>query len=154
MQGDEAVLQCTYEKNRLKWYINNKIIASESTVVDPTKYKVSVNPNTGLYYRLHVQSVQRNDEGVYSCNGGLIESYYIQLFIYGKNFYIKHADTFSIKLIKSSRRHLVTLSCLVAFIWISRIKIMSYSVSKFLKIMRCVMMIDETTTIVEWQMLC
>lgn len=93
-QGDEAVLQCTYEKNMLKWYINNTIIASESNVVDPTKYKVSVNPNTGMYYRLHVQSVQPNDEGVYSCIGGVIESYYIQLFLYGKNFYINYADTF------------------------------------------------------------
>ncbi|XP_071175217.1 neural cell adhesion molecule 1-like isoform X2 [Mytilus edulis] len=81
-QGQEAVLQCIYERSRLKWYMNDTIIiASENTVIDPTKYKVSVT-STGLYYRLHVLGVQPDDEGIYNCQGGINERYYIQLILY------------------------------------------------------------------------
>ncbi|XP_071176505.1 uncharacterized protein [Mytilus edulis] len=81
-QGNEAVLQCIYENNQLKWYyINDTIIASESNVIDPKKYKVSAT-SAGLYYRLHVLDAQPGDELVYKCRSGLNEDYYIQLILY------------------------------------------------------------------------
>ncbi|XP_071176514.1 neural cell adhesion molecule 1-like [Mytilus edulis] len=81
-RGYEAVLQCKYERSRLKWYSNgNNIIASESNVIDGTKYNISVT-NTGLYYRLHVLNAQPDDEGTYICRGGLSETYYIHLILY------------------------------------------------------------------------
>ncbi|VDI58003.1 Hypothetical predicted protein, partial [Mytilus galloprovincialis] len=80
-QGHEAVLQCRYERENLKWYKNVTIISNKNSVIDPTKYKVSVT-STGLYYRLHVLNAQPNDEGVYICRGGITESYYIHLILY------------------------------------------------------------------------
>lgn len=83
----EAVLQCIYERSRLKWYTKeNSIIASESAVIDRTKYNTSVT-STGLYYRLHVLNAQPADEGIYICRGGLNETYYIHLFVYGKQLF-------------------------------------------------------------------
>ncbi|XP_071176511.1 nephrin-like [Mytilus edulis] len=65
-QGHAAVLQCIYERERMKWHMNGTIIASENIVINSTKYKVSVT-SSGLYYRLHVLNVQPDDELIYSC---------------------------------------------------------------------------------------
>lgn len=85
-RGHEAVLQCIFERIHLKWYKNQRILASENSVINSTKYKVS-NTSTGLYFRLHVLNTQPDDEGIYICRGGLNEDYYIQLILYGTQWY-------------------------------------------------------------------
>ncbi|XP_063416831.1 neural cell adhesion molecule 1-B-like [Mytilus trossulus] len=80
-RGQEAVLQCTYEREFLKWYKNVTIISNRNSVIDSTKYKVSAT-STGLYYRLHILNVHLGDKGIYICRGGIGESYYIHLILY------------------------------------------------------------------------
>ena len=72
VQGGEAVLQCAFESNRLTWRVYNgdnvNIIASGSDVIDDSKYSVSKNPSTGLYYRLRILNVVVSDAKKYRCN--------------------------------------------------------------------------------------
>jgi hypothetical protein len=61
VQGGEAVLQCEYESNRLIWEAYTGVIldrvAASGAVIDSSKYSVSKNPLTGLYYRLHMTNI-------------------------------------------------------------------------------------------------
>lgn len=88
-QGLEAVLQCKVESSRLVWSVkvNNswRTIADSNDVVNNTKYTVSANPSTGLYYRLHVLNTQPSDEGIYRCEGSIVKSYFIQLNLYRRH---------------------------------------------------------------------
>lgn len=93
-QGLEAVLPCKYEDHSLSWSVNVKdswrLIASGDAVVNITKYKVSINRITGLYYRLHVLNTQPDDEVIYRCTGGFNKNNDNQL-----NLYSKHSVSFS-----------------------------------------------------------
>ncbi|XP_076110683.1 neural cell adhesion molecule 1-like isoform X2 [Mytilus galloprovincialis] len=104
--GDEAVLQCMYAKSTLKWYKNVTIISNKNSVIDSTKYKVSVT-STGLYYRLHVLNTKPDDEGIYICRGGIDESYYIHLILYEQplRLTIQNASTDN-RLIGTEGQHL------------------------------------------------
>lgn len=86
---NEVVLQCKYESGKLIWdkKLNSQwmVIASGKDTINTTKYRISSNPNTGLYYRLHILSTQSGDEAIYRCIGGLIEVYFIQLTLLGKH---------------------------------------------------------------------
>lgn len=88
-QENEVVLQCKYESGKLVWdkYVNSQwtVIASGDATINTTKYSVSFNPNTGLYYILHILPAQSSDEAIYRCIGGLSEVYFIQLTLLGKH---------------------------------------------------------------------
>ncbi|CAC5359024.1 unnamed protein product [Mytilus coruscus] len=90
-QGYEAVLQCSFESARLIWskYMIGEwsIIANQDVTINDTKYKTSINPNTGLYYKLHVLNTQSADEGIYRCRGGITDEYFLQLTFYGKKMH-------------------------------------------------------------------
>jgi hypothetical protein len=66
VQGGEAVLQCGFEDRRLLWQVYNDDgstdpVAGGDTTIDSSKYSVSKNPLTGLYYRLHILNVGISD---------------------------------------------------------------------------------------------
>ena len=65
MKGVDAVLQCGLGSSRLTWIVYNGVvwntIASGSDVIDSSKYSVSKNPLTGLYYILHILNVRVSD---------------------------------------------------------------------------------------------
>ena len=65
VQGGEAVLQCGFDSNKMSWYIYNgvewDIVAAGGDTVNGSKYAVSKNPSTGLYYRLHILNVGVSD---------------------------------------------------------------------------------------------
>jgi hypothetical protein len=44
------------------------IIASGNDINAKSKYKVSTNPPTGLYYRLHILDVEMSDIKKYRCS--------------------------------------------------------------------------------------
>ena len=86
VQGGEAVLQCAFESNRLTWGVYNgdnvNIIANRFDVIDSSKYSVSRNPLTELYYRLHILNVGVSDVKKYRCqesNNGMILNFYTKL---------------------------------------------------------------------------
>ncbi|VDI07095.1 Hypothetical predicted protein [Mytilus galloprovincialis] len=85
-RGHESVLQCSIENARLIWYKNGiegwSVIANQYVTINDTKYKTSANPNTGLYYRLHVVNTQPVDEGIYRCIEGITDEYFLQLTLY------------------------------------------------------------------------
>lgn len=87
-RGHESVLQCSIENARLIWYKNGiegwSVIANQYVTINDTQYKTSANPNTGLYYRLHVVNTQPVDEGIYRCIGGITDEYFLQLTLYGE----------------------------------------------------------------------
>ena len=67
------------------------IIASRGDVTDKSKYNVSKNPSTELYYRLHILNVEVSDVKKYRCSGpsnGMIQSFYLQLILIGRCNYI------------------------------------------------------------------
>ena len=58
------------------------IIASRSDVIDSSKYSVSKNPSTGLYYRLHILNVGISDVKKYRCEtaiNGVLHYFYTKL---------------------------------------------------------------------------
>lgn len=89
--GNKAILQCKYEHSKLQWYkrINKgwSIISDGTDVINDTKYQVSVNPNTGMPYKLHVLNSQSGDELFYRCLSGIDKIYFVQLILYGEHFY-------------------------------------------------------------------
>ena len=48
---------------------NVDIIAIGADTIDDSKYSVSKNPSTGLYYRLHILTVGASDVKKHRCNG-------------------------------------------------------------------------------------
>ena len=66
---------------------NVNIIASGSSVIDGSKYSISKNPSTGLYYRLHILNVGVSDLKKYTCQAvvnGVIQHFYLQLILIGQ----------------------------------------------------------------------
>jgi len=58
------------------------VIASGNDITDKSKYNVSTNPSTGLYYRLHILNVGLSDVKQYRCQAlvnGMIQYFYLQL---------------------------------------------------------------------------
>ena len=63
------------------------IIASGNDINDKSKYKVSTNPSTGLYYRLYILNVGMADVKKYRCNGLVNEvsqEFFLQLDLLGR----------------------------------------------------------------------
>ena len=86
VEGGEAVLQCGFGSSRLSWRVYNggqwKSIASGNDINDKSKYKVSTNPTTGLYYRLHILNVGMSDVKQYRCQAtinGEKREFYLKL---------------------------------------------------------------------------
>ena len=62
-------------------------IAFDGDVIDRSKYSVSKNPLTGLYYRLHIQNVGVSDVKKYRCEGivnAVIQQFYLELDLLGR----------------------------------------------------------------------
>ena len=62
-------------------------VTSGSAVIDSSKYSVSKNPSTGLYYRLHILNVGMSDIKKHRCentDNGAILSLYLQLILFGR----------------------------------------------------------------------
>jgi hypothetical protein len=57
----------------MSWYIYNgvewDIVAAGGDTVNGSKYAVSKNPSTGLYYRLHILNVGVSDVRKHRCQG-------------------------------------------------------------------------------------
>jgi hypothetical protein len=105
VQGGEAILQCGFESSRLTWCVYNgglwDIVASSGDVIDSSKYSVSKNPLTGLYYRLHILNVVVSD--LYKCEAvvnEVIQDFYLQLIFIGMCNYMRKVRTI-FKLIQS-----------------------------------------------------
>ena len=67
------------------------IIAAASDITDKSKYSVSKNPSTELYYRLHILNVVMSDLKKYKCSGasdGRLQIFYLQLILTGRRNYI------------------------------------------------------------------
>jgi hypothetical protein len=67
------------------------IIASGADTIDDSKYSVSKNTSTGLYYKLHILNVGVSDIKKYRCSGpvqGGIQYFYLQLILIGRCKYI------------------------------------------------------------------
>ena len=66
-------------------------VAIDGDVIDDSKYSVSKNPSTGLYYRLRILNVEVSDIQKYNCQGlvnGVNQYFYIQLDVLGGCSYI------------------------------------------------------------------
>jgi hypothetical protein len=66
-------------------------IAIDGDAIDDSKYLVSNNTLTGLYYRLHILNVGVSDLKKYRCQGlvnGVNQYFYIQLDLLGGCCYI------------------------------------------------------------------
>jgi hypothetical protein len=54
-----------FESSILTWRVysgdNVNVIASANDINDKSKYNISKNPSTGLYYRLHILNVEMSD---------------------------------------------------------------------------------------------
>ena len=91
VQGGKAVLQCEFESSKLLWRVYNvdsvDIIAAGGLTIDNSKYNVSKNPLTGLYYKLHILNVGDSDLKKYRCQG-LVQQFYLQLILFGRCNYI------------------------------------------------------------------
>ena len=59
-------------------------LASGADTVDGSKYSVSKNPSTGLYYRLHIKNVGVSDLKKYRCNARIFQHFYLQLDVIGR----------------------------------------------------------------------
>jgi len=95
VQGREAVLQCGFESNELSWRVYDggsvTTVAIDGDAIDDSKYSVSKNPSTGLYYRLRILNVGVSDLKKYRCQrlvNGFNQYFYIQLYILGGCSYI------------------------------------------------------------------
>jgi hypothetical protein len=63
------------------------IIAESGTTIDNSKYSVSKNPATGLYYRLHIKNVAVSDLKKYKCEAilnGVSRTFYLKLDALGR----------------------------------------------------------------------
>ena len=76
---------------RLTWKVYNggsvNIIASGSDINAKSKYNVSTNPSTGLYYRLHILNVGMSDVKKYRCNAlvnGVKQEFFLKLDLLGR----------------------------------------------------------------------
>ena len=58
------------------------IIASGSATINDSKYSVSKNPLTRMYYRLHILNVEVSDVKKYRC--GKLQYFYLQLILIGR----------------------------------------------------------------------
>jgi hypothetical protein len=68
-----------------------RTVAIDGDAIDDSKYLVSKNPSTGLYYRLHILNVGVSDLMKYRCYGfvnGVYQYFYIQLDYLGGCSYI------------------------------------------------------------------
>ena len=90
VEGGEAVLECGFESSSMSWDVYNGgstvPLASDDDVIDNSKYSVSKNPSTGLYYRLHMRNVGVSDLKKYRCEGnvnGVIKNFFLQLILVG-----------------------------------------------------------------------
>jgi hypothetical protein len=90
VEGGEAVLQCAFGSSKLNWQVNNGgswvVIADSGDTVN-SKYSVSKNPSTGLYYRLHILNVGVSDVKKYRCEAsvkGVLQNFYLQLIFIGR----------------------------------------------------------------------
>ena len=63
------------------------IVSNGGDVVDESKYSVSKNPLTGLYYRLHILNVGVSDVKKYRCLA-VFQSFYLKLILRGRCNYI------------------------------------------------------------------
>ena len=57
-------------------------VAIDGDSINDSKYSVSKNPSTGLYYRLHIKNVGVSDLNKYRCQGlvnGVNQYFYIKL---------------------------------------------------------------------------
>ena len=62
-------------------------VAASGSVIDSSKYSVSKNPSTELYYRLHILNVGVSDLKKYKCEtnvNGMIQHFYIKLDFLGR----------------------------------------------------------------------
>jgi hypothetical protein len=62
-------------------------VASGADTLDGSKYSVSKNPSTGLYYRLHILNVGVSDIKKYRCNGKFLQHFYLKLDVLGRYNY-------------------------------------------------------------------
>ena len=62
-------------------------VASGADTVDGSKYSVSKNPSTGLYYRLLIKNVGVSDLKKYRCNARIVQHFYLQLDVLGRYNY-------------------------------------------------------------------
>jgi hypothetical protein len=63
------------------------IVAYGGDATDSSKYSVSTNPSTRLYYILHILNVGVSDVKKYKCEAvvnGMIQSFYLQLILIGR----------------------------------------------------------------------
>ena len=66
-------------------------VAAGSAVTDSSKYSVSKNPLTGLYYRLHILTVGVSDLKKYKCEANIdggVQFFYLKLDLLGRCNYI------------------------------------------------------------------
>ena len=67
-----------------------RTVAIDGDAIDDSKYLVSKNTLTGLYYRLHILNVGVSDLKKYRCQGlvnGVNQYFYIQLDLLGRCSY-------------------------------------------------------------------
>ena len=62
-------------------------VASGTDTLDGSKYSVSKNPSTGMYYRLHILNVGVSDIKKYRCNGKFLQHFYLKLDVLGRYNY-------------------------------------------------------------------
>ena len=88
VKGGEAVLQCGFESSIMLWQMYNVdstvIIANEGHIKDGSKYSVSKNPSSGLYYRLTIKNVGVSDAKKYRCVGNVEQEFYFVLDLLGR----------------------------------------------------------------------
>ena len=68
-----------------------RTVAIDGDAIDDSKYSVSKNPSTGLFYRLRIVNVRVSDIQKYKCQGrvnGDNQYFYIQLYFLGGCSYI------------------------------------------------------------------
>jgi hypothetical protein len=68
-----------------------RTVAIDGDAIDDSKYSVSKNPSTGLFYRLRIVNVRVSDIQKYKCQGrvnGVNQYFYIQLYFLGGCSYI------------------------------------------------------------------
>ena len=78
----------------MDWYVYNggswNVIADGGDTINVSKYSVSKNPSTGLYYRLHILNVGVSDLKKHRCQGlvnGVNQYFYTLLDILGRCSY-------------------------------------------------------------------
>ena len=74
----------------MDWYVYNggswNVIADGGDTINVSKYSVSKNPSTGLYYILHIMNIAVSDVKKHRCSGfdnGWFHSFYLQLILIG-----------------------------------------------------------------------